>query len=154
MSDSKEQDHIDWFLNSAKENYFYTKDEVALIDAIQKSADIANHEKMTFGLMLINYGIEQLRVRNLEDRLQLSYKGEGIESYLNKIVQFNPKLGYVSLDAGISGRDEKDDYSCYFKIPIQYSEDIDEYFKSAKEVEDKLKQVLRIILVDAKKMRI
>lgn len=148
-----DKEYTDWFLNSAKENYHYTKDEVALIDAIQKS-DIANHEKMTFGLMLMNYSIEQSRVRSLEDRLQLSYKGEGIESYLNKIVQFNPKLGYVSLDAGESGRDEKDDYSCYFKIPVEYNENMDEYFKTAKEVEDKLKQVLRIILVDAKKMMI
>ena len=148
-----DKEYTDWFLNSAKENYHYTQDEVALIDAIQKS-DIANHEKMTFGLLLMNYGAEQLRVRNLEDRLQLSYRGEGIESYLNKIVQFNPKLGYVSLDAGESGRDEKDDCSCSFNIPIDYNENIDEYFKSAKEVEDRLKKVLRIILVDAKKMRI
>jgi len=148
-----DKEYTDWFLNSAKENYHYTQDEVALIDAIQKS-DIANHEKMTFGLLLMNYGAEQLRVRNLEDRLQLSYRGEGIESYLNKIIRFNPKLGYVSLDAGESGRDEKDDCSCSFNIPIDYNENIDEYFKSAKEVEDRLKKVLRIILVDAKKMRI
>lgn len=153
MSDSKEQEHIDWWFNSAKENYSYTKDEVALIDAIQKS-DIANHEKMTFGLMLMNYGTEQLRVRNLEDRLQLSYKGEGIESYLNKIVRFNPKLSYVSIDAGESGRDERDDYSCSFNIPIKYNENVEEHFKAAKDVEDRLKQVLRIVLVDAKKMRI
>ena len=153
MSDSKEQEHIDWWLNSAKENYSYTKDEIELIDAIQKS-EIPNRQKISFASLLMNYGTEQLRVQGLQKRLQLSYKGEGIESYLNKIVQFNPKLGYVSLDAGESGRDERDDYSCYFKIPIQYSEDVDEYFKNAKEVEDRLKQVLRIVLVDAKKMRI
>lgn len=153
MSDSKEQEHIDWWFNSAKENYSYTKDEVELIDAIQKS-DIANHEKMTFGLMLMNYGTEQLRVQGLQKRLQLSYKGEGIESYLNKIIKFNPKLGYVSLDAGESGRDEQNEGSCYFSIPVKYNKDVDEFFKNAKEVEDRLKRVLRIVLVDAKKMRI
>ena len=150
MNDKK---YTDWFLNSAKENFHYTKDEVALIDAIQKS-DIANHEKMTFGLMLMNYGTEQLRVRNLQDRLQLSYKGEGLESFLNKIVEFNPKLGYMAINAGESRMDEKDDYSCYFQIPVKYNENMDEFFKNAKEIEDKLKQVLRIVLADAKKMRI
>ena len=86
--------------------------------------------------------------------MQLSYKGEGIENYLNKIVQFNPKLGYVSLEAGESGRDEQNECSCSFNIPIDYNENMDEYFKSAKEVEDRLKKVLRIVLTDAKKMRI
>ncbi len=102
----------------------------------------------------MNHTLEQLRVRNLQDRLQLSYKGEGIESYLNKIVRFNPKLSYVSLDAGESGRDEKDDCSCDFQIPIKYNENVEEHFKAAKEVEDRLKQILRIVLTDAKKMRI
>ena len=148
-----DKEYTDWFLNSAKENYHHTKDEVALIDAVQKS-DIPSNEKMTFGLLLMNYGTEQLRVRGLEDRLQLSYKGEGIESYLNKIIGFNPKLGYVYLDAGESGRDEKNECSCYFSIPIKYNENVDEYFKAAKEVQDRLKRVLRIVLTDAKKMRI
>ena len=153
MSDSKEQEHIDWWFNSAKENYSYTEDEVALIDAIQKS-EISNRQKITFASLLMNHTLEQLRVRNLQDRLQLSYKGEGIESYLNKIVRFNPKLSYVSLDAGESGRDEKDDCSCDFQIPIKYNENVEEHFKAAKEVEDRLKQILRIVLTDAKKMRI
>ena len=56
MSDSKEQEHIDWWFNSAKENYSYTKDEVELIDAIQKS-EIPNRQKITFASLLMHYSL-------------------------------------------------------------------------------------------------
>lgn len=148
-----QEEWVDQYLSQFEKNSFYTEEEIKLINAVRTS-NFSNHEKMTFGLLLMNYGTEQLRVQGLQKRLQLSYKGEGIEDYLNKIIRFNPKLGYVSLDAGESGRDEKDDSSCYFQIPIEYTENVDEYFQNAKEVEDRLKQVLRIVLVDAKKMRI
>jgi hypothetical protein len=148
-----QEEWIDQYLSDIEKNYHYTEEEIKLIKAVRTS-NFSNHDKMTFGLLLMNYGTEQLRVRNLEDRLQLSYKGEGVEDYLNKIVQFNPKLRYVSLEAGESGRDEKDDCSCSFNVPIEYDENMEKYFQNAKEVEDKLKQVLRIVLVDAKKMRI
>ena len=150
----KEDEYADWFLQRAEDHYEYTQDEKDVIHAIRTSKDIYSDQKIYFGVMLMDYGTEKIRVQNLQKRLALSYQGKDIEEYLDNIVRFNPKLGYVSVEAGESRRDENNDYSCHFTLPVEYDEDTESYFKSAKEIRDKLKQVLRIILVDAKKMRL
>lgn len=153
MNDNNEEEYVDWFLGQAESDYNYTADELKLIKSVRAS-DISYHEKMTFGLLLMNYGTEKLRVRNLQERLSLSYHGKGIEEYLNEIVNFSPLLGMVYVESGESGLDEKNDYSCSFSIPVPYNENVDIYCESAKKIENKIKHVLRIILVDADKMRI
>lgn len=127
------------------ENSSYIEEEKDLIRTICNS-DIDPRKKFDFLHLLKNYIREQIRVENLEKRLKLSYTPKTFEDYINKIVCWNPKLGYIGIQAGETGRDEKNDYSLHFTIEVKEED--------AEAMEDRVKRVMNIILIDAKKMRI
>lgn len=119
-----------------------------LIEFVKDGDDIkAKYNLMT---LLMEYGTEQLCVRNLQERLKNVYcSDENIEVYINKIVSFNPKLGYVSIEAS-HGRDMENDYSLDIHLPVKSDADIDKYFENARLVEERAKEVLRMILMESK----
>lgn len=145
MENEKIEEYARWFLQKYLDSYYYVEEEKGLIKAILESNIESNH-KLEFHRLLMNYSTEQIRVDNLQKRLQLQYNGTGLESYLKKVVSWSPKLGTIEIQAGESGQDEENDGSLYFSLKVKEED--------ALALEERIRRVINIILEDAKKMRI
>lgn len=141
----------DWYKDYRGEHFLKFSDLISdiLIEALIEWFDNAEYFDYKPELFIVSK-----RVKNLQERLELSYKCKDLEKYLDEVVTFNPKFGVINVNAGESHRDEKDDSSCCFSIPVKYSENVDEYFELVSKIKDQIKRVLRILLIDAKKMRL
>lgn len=126
----------------------YEKEVIAAVRTSNFSVSTKSH----FYTLLMDYGTEKIHSRNLANRLEKSYHDADVERLVDKVVWFNPKLGYVSIEGGFEGLDERNNYNCYLSIPVAYDSDVDKYFENAKPIMDKAKQVVRLLITDAKKM--
>ena len=127
---------------------FYLKDKEHewhhdLIEFIIKSDSI--DAKYNLWNLLMEYGTRKLCIQNLTERLCNFYAGDkDITAYVDQAVYYNPKLGYVGIEAK-SRRDMKDD--CSLSIDIRCSEE------NADQVINRIKEVLTMILIETQTIK-
>lgn len=92
-----------------------------------------------------------LENKNLQERLEKIYD-EPLDDLLSEVIKFNPKLNYVSLTS-FSGFDEKDEHQIHLDIPVKYDEDINKHFDNADIIINKLKRIIKILLIDYKRTK-
>lgn len=136
-------ERLDYYLNNSNYDSY-----IHLIKSVKEGDDLK--AKYNLYLLLMSLQTERLHSENLEKRLSNIYcDDKNIEEYLNKIIDFNPKLGYVSIQAS-HGMDMKNDHSLYLTLKVESNSDINIYFDNAHQIIKKAKEVLRIILMESK----
>ena len=117
------------YLDSKEYRYTQYKE---LIKAVIKD-DSNIKAKYNLYCLLMNYGTNKIVVDNLSQRLEELYRSdENINTYLDDAIRYNPKLGYVSIEAHHQ-RDMKNNCSRYIHIPCR-PEQADHIMETAKEV--------------------
>lgn len=112
-----------------------------LINFVIASEDIG--AKYNLLCLLMNHGTNSLCIENFSKQIRSIYcSDKNIESYLNNIIQWNPKLGYVSFEASTRSNINGDS-SLYITIPVN---DVDEAEREMK----RIKEVLTMILMESK----
>lgn len=132
------------FINKSLRSYLELKEFENYSKLIQEvlKDNIAIEAKYNLYCLLMNHMTERLCVENLSRQLrQLYCSDKNVEAYVNEAVDYNPKMGYVSIDSK-SRRDMSHDYSLYIRIPCS-NDNADDTVKRAKEV-------LTMILMEAK----
>jgi hypothetical protein len=147
--------YANFLLQKSLDEGGYSEDDRKLIEAV-KNSNMPGSDKCKFSCMLMDYGTEKLHTKNLEKRLALSYsEDKNIEKFIDDIVWYSPKFGCVEIMAGESRTDETGNGTCHISIPTKtYFGAGEELRKEVDAIIDNVKRVLRIILVDAKKMRL
>lgn len=135
-------------LDTASKHKIHEK-HAALIKAIIDS-DLNDDSKFSFYMLLSDHDIRGLTITSLREQLSASYQNVDIETYLDKLFFFNPKLGEVDMQSGLSGRDENNQGRTISQ-KVFYDKDVDKYFSNADETINHMKKVIRAILIDAKK---
>lgn len=113
-----------------------------LIKTIIKD-DVSRAAKYDLLCLLMDHSTQDMMINNLRARLRNFYcSDKNIEAYLNEAVQYNPLLGYVSIEPK-SRRDMENYSSLYISLPIKHDKDVDKLMEHAREV-------LTMILVESK----
>ena len=132
------------FINNTLKKYLEHKDFKeydSLIEAILKD-DVPISAKYNLWSLIMNHGTEKLCVENLSNQLFNFYSSDkNIEAYLNKIVNFNPKLGSISIESK-SRQDMKLDYSLSIDLPVKID--------NAAHIMKRVKEVLTMILIESR----
>jgi len=118
-----------YYLDSKEYRYTQCK---SLIEAVIKD-DSNIKAKYDLYCILMNTGTDKLVIDNLTSRLESIYRSDiNINTYLDHAIRYNPKLGYVSIEA-YHQRDIKNNCSRYIHIPCM-PEQADHIMETAKEV--------------------
>jgi hypothetical protein len=141
---------LEWFNDRLKfqleqpENYSYQY----LIEATIKSEDVKL--KCDLNILLMNFYSSRIIEENLRKAITQFYCADkDIDSYLNKIVSYNPKFGTISITAS-HGSDMEHENSLCIEVPIRFHEDVEKQFQEVSKVEKKIKEVIKMILVESK----
>jgi len=140
--------HANKLLNTYLENQDYEESWALIRSVIQNDNDI--NAKYDLLCLLMNGNTMELIIDNLQRQLCHIYLSDkNIEAYLDKAVQFNPLLGYVSIEAR-SRRDMKNESSLCIGIPVTRKSDIDKQCEEAERIMTTVKEVLTMMLVESR----
>jgi hypothetical protein len=139
------------FINNILVKYLehkYYKNYDALIEATIKSDDLG--AKYNLWTLFMNNSHAKREAEQLVNRLSSIYcDDKNIEKYLDSIIWFNPKLGYVEITAK-SKQDSRNDGNLGIKIAVKHDADTDKYFAKADSIIETVKEVLRMILLESR----
>lgn len=141
---------IEWFnqqltywLNE-EESYAYRD----LIQAAIESSDVKTKSELI--VLLMDHRTEKLTTKLLREAITKFYCSDvSLDEYLKKIVSYNPKFGTISISAS-HGLNMEHDYNLDITVPVAHKADLDEQFEEVNRVEKKIKEVLKMILVETK----
>lgn len=119
-----------------------------LINLILESDSIS--AKYNLFTLLMNHDTDVLTINGLRDRLHNLYCADlNIEAYIDSIIEYNPKLNYISISSK-SGFDINDNGSASINVRTPHNADVNKQFADASEMVKSIKDVLRIILTESK----
>lgn len=141
----------DNFINETLQEYLNNKDHEQhrelIKDVLQNNS---NETKYYLWTLLMNYDTMKCTVESLSNHLQGLYcSDKDVQSYIDRIVSFNPKLSYISISA-VSGLDMKLDNSLDIQIRVPANNNTEQHFANADKIMKKVKEVLTMILVESK----
>ena len=128
------------------------KNYSTLIKAVIDDDTSANAIVIKYNLfcLLMNSGTEKICVENLSKQLRSIYCSDtNIVDYVNQAVDFNPKLGYVSICPKYR-RDMGGDHSLYLTLKVEYNDDNKIYIANAEEIMKTAREVLTMMLLESK----
>lgn len=127
-----------------KENLSYKR----LIEAAIKSDDI--EVKCDLHILLMEHGTQKFVEENLRKAITEFYCADkDLDSYLDKIIFYNPKFNSISVSAS-HRQDMAQDSSLSIDVPVSYHENVDIQFEYANKQISNIKEVLKMILVESK----
>lgn len=137
MEDNKHvNERLSYYLD--KEEY---EDFWELIKTIIKD-DAPRKAKYNLLCLLMDRSTQDMVIDNLRDRLRNVYcSDKNIAAYLNKRIGYNPKLGYVYIEAK-SQRDMENYNSLYIHLPVKHD--------SADQLMERCREVLTMMLIESK----
>lgn len=123
-------------------------DKSDLILFVKNGSDIK--AKCQLFTLLAELNIDSITIDNLRKKIKHMFcSNSSVETYLSKIVCFNPILSYISISSS-SGLDLEHDYSLDIIIPVPFDPNIDVYQETANKMMKDIKDVLTIILFESK----
>lgn len=140
------------FVNNVLREYLANdkyKSYSKLIEATLQD-NVSMGAKYNLWTLFMNFGTAKLTASQLSERLCEVYKSDkNIEEYINKIVSYNPKLNYISIQAS-SRMDMKDDHNLDIHVSVNSGSSLEEQFENADRITTKIKEVLTMILFESK----
>lgn len=138
MEDNKHvNEQLSNYLDDKEYEDFWELIKTIIKDGVSRAA------KYDLLCLLMDHRTQDMMINNLRDRLRNFYcSDKNIEAYLNEAIQYNPLLGYVSIEPK-SRRDMENYNSLYISLPIKHDKDVDMLM-------DRAREVLTMMLVESK----
>ena len=155
MTDEESSEKDCTWINEALSKMLESEKKSSYKELIQAMIDSPSYSgKYGLYILFMESGTNEIEIENLKNRLEHIYcEDKTLDEYIDSIVMFNPKFNSVELTTS-SRQDMRNDYSCSISVDNpEHNKDMDVWFKNVHASEKKLKEYLKVILTEAKKIR-